>query len=275
MTRLSRVLGAIAIAVLPGKAMPAQTATPATPTISDNSFLIEEAYNQERGVVQHISSFERVRGSGDWSYTFTQEWPLGGERNQLSYTVPVQGSGGIARLGDVALNYRYQLVGTESRLSLAPRLTVIAPTGSVAAGTGAGGVGLQLNVPLSIAVAPWLVTHWNAGTTVTPSARNGAGDHATTTDVNLGASAIWRPLPTFNVLVEAVWSQSRTVTGPGITARDREAVISPGIRWAHNVRGGLQIVPGIALPIGVGPSRGHNALFLYLSFEHPFKRVAS
>ena len=32
--------------------------------LEDNSFLIEEAYNQERGVVQHISNFARVRGSG-------------------------------------------------------------------------------------------------------------------------------------------------------------------------------------------------------------------
>ena len=30
-------------------------AAPAAPGISDNSFLLEEAYNQERGVVQHIS----------------------------------------------------------------------------------------------------------------------------------------------------------------------------------------------------------------------------
>src|SRR6185312_16420034 len=52
--------------------------------IQDNSFLIEEAYNQESGVVQHISTFERADG-GDWAYSFTQEWPLGGIRHQLSY----------------------------------------------------------------------------------------------------------------------------------------------------------------------------------------------
>jgi hypothetical protein len=43
--------------------------------ISDNSFLIEEAYNQEPGVVQHINTFTRQR-SGDYAYTFTQEYPL-------------------------------------------------------------------------------------------------------------------------------------------------------------------------------------------------------
>ena len=54
--------------------------------IADNSFLIEEAYNQEAGVVQHINTFVRPDGGGAWAYSFTQEWPLRGMRNQLSYT---------------------------------------------------------------------------------------------------------------------------------------------------------------------------------------------
>ena len=40
--------------------------------IQDNSFLIEEAYNQEAGVVQHISFFSYFPESEDWVYTFTQ-----------------------------------------------------------------------------------------------------------------------------------------------------------------------------------------------------------
>ena len=47
--------------------------------IQDNSFLVEEAYNQERGVVQHINTFARARGGG-WEYGFTQEWPVRGQR---------------------------------------------------------------------------------------------------------------------------------------------------------------------------------------------------
>jgi hypothetical protein len=48
--------------------------------------------------------------------------------------------------------------------------------------------------------------------------------------------------------------------------------ISPGIRWAYNFPSGLQIVPGIAVPLGVGSSKGEKAIFLYLSFEHPFAK---
>ena len=31
-----------------------------------------------------------------------------------------------------------------------------------------------------------------------------------------------------------------------------------------------EIVPGLAVPIGIGPSRGDRQVFFYLSFEHPF-----
>jgi len=48
----------------------------APPPIADNSFLLEEAYNQEAGVVQHISAFQRSLRSAPWTYTFTQEYDI-------------------------------------------------------------------------------------------------------------------------------------------------------------------------------------------------------
>lgn len=250
----------------------AQDSTRAAP-IADNSFLIEEAYNQERGVVQHINTISWPRGSGTWTYTFTQEWPLGGPRHQLSYTLPVLHQD-ATRIGDVAVNYRYQLVGPEGHVAVAPRVTVVVPTGSATAGAGSGGMGIQANIPVSATVTSWLVTHANAGFTVTPSAANTAGDRATSTAVNLGASVIWSPLPTFNVMLEVAWSHAGSVTGPGATVATNQLLVSPGVRWAHNL-GGLQIVPGIAFPIGVGPSSGTDLVFLYLSFEHPFRHTAT
>src|SRR5215210_2873 len=122
--------------------------SPLSAQIQDNSFLLEEAYNQEQGVVQHISAFRRIKG-GDWAYNFTQEWPLGGIRHQLSYTLPVERTAGFGTgLGDLALNYRYQLAGNpEAKTVAAPRLSVIFPTGDEKEGRGAGGLGFQLNVP--------------------------------------------------------------------------------------------------------------------------------
>lgn len=246
---------------------------PAAPGIQDNSFLIEEAYNQEESVVQHINGFTRAWPSRTWAYAFTQEWPLGRHpRHQLSYTIPFVSPGNAAAgVGDVALNYRYQLVGNGSaKVAFAPRLSVLLPTGEFRRERGAGGMGLQINLPLSVVVNRKLVTHWNVGTTILPSARNPAGDRAAAYGHNLGQSFIWRIRPNFNGMLETVWQSSESVVAPGRTTRQHSLFINPGIRWAHNFPGGLQIVPGIAVPIGVGPSRGEKGIFLYLSFEHPF-----
>lgn len=50
--------------------------------IQDNSFLIEESYNQEPGVVQHILGWRRQ--GRDWLGTFTQEFPLGTQDHPLA-----------------------------------------------------------------------------------------------------------------------------------------------------------------------------------------------
>ncbi len=268
MARVSRTL--VLAALLSVRALGAQEPTPPARPIQDNSFLVEEAYNQERGVVQHISSFQRQ--SGSWAYSFTQEWPVGGIRHQLSYTVPVlhdQGSG--TGIGDVALNYRFQLAGSgEARVAVAPRLTLLAPTGSVSGGRGTGGLGVQAVLPISIVLAPSLVTHLNAGATVTPRAHGSGTVRARTTSFGAGASAIWLARPWVNLMLESVWARTQSVNASGLTRTDDSYFISPGIRWAINFPSGLQIVPGIAYPIGLGPSGGTGYLFLYLSFEHPF-----
>jgi hypothetical protein len=114
------------------------------PGIQDNSFFVEEAYNQNFGVVQHISSFTRFFDSKDWNYTFTQEWPAPGDaRHQLSYTLVALHAGAFpgsgAGIGDVFLNYRYQLVGSgDTRVAFSPRLSLIFPTGGSVQGRGSG-----------------------------------------------------------------------------------------------------------------------------------------
>ena len=75
-----------------------------------------------------------------------------------------------------------------------------------------------------------------------------------------------------NLLIETSWIRSEAVVGAGRTAPNTDLFLSPGIRWSHNFASGLQIVPGVAFPIGVGPSKGESAVFLYLSFEHPLRK---
>jgi len=200
--------------------------------IEDNSFLIEEAYNQEPGVVQHISTLLRARRS--WAYSLTQEWPLAGQRHQLSFTIPIENG-----VGDLGLNYRQQVAGIGGGTAFAPRVSLLIPTRAGA------GTAVQLNLPLSVVLARPLVAHVNAGAT---AMRGGMSVY------NAGASLIWLARPTINAMLELAW------TGD---AASGEWIVNPGVRWAHNA-GNLQIVPGISFP------NGHD-VFFYLSFEHPFK----
>ena len=261
--------GAMAVA---GTRLPAQQPEPAGP-IADNSFLIEEAYNQEAGVVQHISTFSRPDGGGAWAYSFTQEWPLRGMRRQLSYTIPVlQEDGSGTGLGDVALNFRYQFVGDGGDgLHLAPRATLLLPTGSERRGRGAGGLGLQGNLPLSIRPLPALALHANAGLTYTLRAKDAQDQTAPTVNGNLGGSAIWLLRPNFNLMLELLWLSTEQVIGTDRTVREDTFLLNPGVRWAFDFPSGLQIVPGVAYTVGLGDG-GEDGLFFYLSFEHPFRR---
>lgn len=277
----ARIHRSLFIAALVGIPLAAQEAKPDKPeAIQDNSFLIEEAYNQEDGVVQHISGFTRYRQSQDWIYTFTQEWPVGGIKHQFSYTLPWQriqsAPDGKRGTGDVALNYRYQLLGDgNSTVAFSPRFSLLLPTGRNDQGRGSGAMGYQLNLPLSVVLGPQVVTHFNIGVTHTPSAKNMRGDKANLTAYNLGQSFIWLVRPTFNLMMEAAYSRGESVRGPGQKDPANSFYLSPGIRWAHNFSSGLQIVPGIAFPIGIGPSKGERAVFFYLSFEHPFRKTGN
>jgi hypothetical protein len=242
--------------------------------IQDNSFLLEEAYNQETGVIQHISLFTRARGTGDWGYAFTQEWPLGGQRHQLSYTLMLERAAGTSGFGDAFLNYRYQVAGSGGdRVAAAPRVSILVPTGDETDGLGVGGWGLDVGFPLSVVIAGDVVTHVNVAAAVVPRARNAVGDRAATREVRVGQSLIWQVRPTVNLMVEAAWRRGETVTGPGTRASREEFFVSPGIRGAFNFASGLQVVPGAAVAFGVGPSRGARLVVLYLSFEHPLRRV--
>jgi len=248
--------------------------------IQDNSFLVEEAYNQEDGVVQHISSYERLTNSRDWAYTQTDEWPLRTLKHQLSITLAgthvgsFAGSG--AGWGDAALNYRYQLVGSgETTIAIAPRLSMLLPTGDHKFGQGSGGVGVQTNLPVSIQHSSHFVTHWNAGATWVPHAQSESHESASTMAFNLGQSVVWLAKPRFNVLLETLWTSSEVVVGLGRRQRSQDLYMSPGVRWAYNFKNGLQIVPGLAVPIGIGPCAGEKGVIMYLSFEHPFSFARS
>ncbi len=242
--------------------------------IRDNLFLLEEAYNQEPGVIQHISVFQAAPRTREWSYSFTEEWPVLTDLHQLSVTLNVSGlpAGGSASFGDLLVNYRLQALGLGGvgAVAMAPRLSLVLPTGSVSRGTGRGAIGVQVALPISIEMGRYFVTHLNAGVTVTPSAHAPGGRTETALDTAAGAAVVWQPTPWVNPLVEVAYLNAKELTATG-SRRAGSLVVNPGVRVAVDVPGtGLQIVPGVGTPIRAWPGRQREVGVIgYLSFEHP------
>jgi hypothetical protein len=245
--------------------------------IMDNSFLVEEAYNQEKGVIQHIATLHyglNRRHGGDeefWNLTFTQEWPLFNQTHQLSYTIPYAWLEEPGRsengFGDVLLNYRLQAYfNQENLMAFAPRVSLVLPTGDSDRGLGEDTLGLQFNLPFSLAVSDDWFVHLNAGMTYLPGAAS--AQDRDLAHFNLGASVIYAATRDLHFLLEWVgnWNELKE---PGFS-RDREfvALLSPGVRKAFNFGGATQLVAGLALPIGVSHKAPEIGGFFYLSFEH-------
>jgi hypothetical protein len=216
--------------------------------IVDNSFLVEEAFNQERGVVQNIFTWMLAR-NGVWAGNFTQEWPMPGSRHQLSYSLVFSSTGETAGLGDLLLNYRLQLrEETERTPAISPRLSVILPTGRTSDGLGGGTTGLDLNLPVSKQFGDFYL-HMNAGYTWLPDVLG---------STRVAGSGIWRAPPMLNLILEAAFVVDESFT------------LSPGFRHGWNF-GERQLVAGIAAPITRAEGRSTTALLTYLSYELPFR----
>jgi hypothetical protein len=234
--------------------------------IEDNSFLIEEAYNQDPGVIQHISSFQYMNNHA-WFYTFTDEWPVPRKKHQLSATIPVL-SPGQTGFGDVLINYRYQAI-LMNRFAFSPRFSLIFPTGNYKKGLGSGTLGYQLSLPFSFLLSTKIVTHYNLGVTYTPGAKNADGSKVDMTTYNYGLSIIVLLYKNFNLMLETVGTRTNIKGNNQGSIISSTFLLNPGFRYAINFKSGLQIVPGLAIPVGLGSLKGTSGLFAYLSFEHP------
>jgi hypothetical protein len=213
--------------------------------------------------------------SHDFAYSFTQEWPVFSQKHQFSYTIGFSSlnSGNVFGFNDVMLNYRYQLTGHDAFITLAPRLSLIIPTGNAKKDLGTGVFGYQFNLPASKRISNSFVCHANAGFTVLPNVEYtdsyNVTTHNTYTTVNLGASTIWLMTQRTNLMLEVLYNilhESGIASGMVIRG---QLIVSPGVRHAFDLKS-LQIVPGIAVPILIQDNNAEYGLFFYLSFEHPF-----
>lgn len=248
--------------------------TTAQAQVKDNSFLIEEAYNQEAGVVQFIQTYQYLDPAHEWGYTFTNEIPITDETHQFSYVIPVMKKNGATsaddktQIGDVLLNYRYQLMNTDL-ISIAPRLSLIVPSGDYKKGFGNGVAAVQFNQAVSITINDRWTNHWNAGFTYTPNAKNTTGETASLFGFNFGTSMIYNVTPKTNVLCEFVMNSNESVASQDVKSTSSTYYVVPGIRHAFKAGEETEIVPGIAALFGLGPSAENHerGVFLYLSIE--------
>jgi hypothetical protein len=231
--------------------------------IPDNSFLIEEAFNQEKGIVQNTVMFQRSK-AGNWDASFTQEWPIGNERHQFAFTIPF-GAAAEERtaLGNTEISYRLKVTGDGPRFpAITPEVALIVPTNAERRDSGWRGAGWSVSVPLSKELN-YLFLHVNAGNEWLRN-DDGTGDWQTTP--YLAGSAVVAVRPMFNVMLEAYseWA-------PGEDGRERSTTISPGIRFGWDTATDTQLVLGVGMPITRGAVHDRGIL-LYFSYELPFSK---
>jgi hypothetical protein len=244
--------------------------------IEDNSYFIEEAYNQEDRVVQHINNARySLVSSHDFAYSFTQEWPVFSQRHQISYTIGFSSlnSGRVFGFNDVILNYRYQLTSHDAFITIAPRISLIIPTGNAKKALGTGVFGYQFNLPASKRISNSFVCHANVGYTLLPNVESAGTEntisHNTYSFLNMGASTIWLVSYRTNLMLEVLYIISHEADESSGMITYGQTIISPGLRHAFDLKS-LQIVPGIAVPVLIQNNQAEFGLFFYLSFEHPF-----
>ena len=236
--------------------------------IMDNSFFVEEAFNQDTGVVQNIVNFNRTR-NGEWVATFTQEWPLFSHTHQISYTLPFASTDLGSGIGDAYIHYRLQVLdGDNGGLSFSPRVSLILPSGSVSKAIGQGSPGWEVNLPFSQQVGD-LFVHWNAGFTQVPAA---IGDDDLEHDLftpRVAGSGIWRARPMLNLMLETVVEWTAVPTGPSSSRHVSRTTVVPGLRTGVNA-GDAQTVFGFGVPISIVEGARDVGVFVYFSYETRF-----
>jgi hypothetical protein len=237
--------------------------------ITDNSFLVEEAFNQEPGIVQNIFGIY-APGDGSWVSAFTQEWPVRVQAHQFSYTVAFADVGVQSGLADTQLHYRYQLwTEAAGRPAFSPRISLVLPTGRASDGLGVGTAGWEINLPFSKQVRDFYF-HWNGGVTHLPSVEDGSATFNVVIP-RVAASAIWRAKPMFNLMLESVFTWPEEIEDAS-TERVRFTTVVPGFRTGWNI-GEAQAIAGLGVPVTFGRGTADTGVFGYFSYELPFMRT--
>jgi hypothetical protein len=251
------------------------------PAFEDNSFLLEEAFNQPMGVIQNIFNFswDNIKHNNA-AFSFTQEIPLTDLKHQLSYTFVYDfaenSHGGVnSGFGDMSISYRPMIWGEKNWAMVIPRFTLILPTGKASDGLGSGAPGFQFNLAVTKRPSKKIVTHFNAGFTYLYKSDRYAVLNNENTLVgerdlffeNVGASVIWYPTRKVNLMFEYVSNFISDIGDKNTIAHSHDQIFNPAFRFCID-NGRMQIVPGIGFPVRMTNGKYQDTgIFFYLSFE--------
>jgi hypothetical protein len=213
------------------------------------------------------------------------ELPLGSQKHQFSFAIPFltafeKPNGGPAvqqgDVGDIFLNYRYQLLANDEFLWCSPRFSLILPTGDERLGLGTGQLGYQFNLPVS-RYGDRFDFHFNAGTTYTPnvSVPLATGLPSPGRDLhgyNLGASAFWKPQTNLLFFVESLALWVEDIDDRGFRDRTTQVFVNPGVRYAVCQLDQVEWVIGVSVPVGLTRDSPDIGVFAYMSVEHAFRK---
>lgn len=241
--------------------------------IEDNSFLLEEAFNQEWGVYQFIQKYQYLDQSKTNEYVFENEIPISDKVHQFSYEIPIAKTDANAEssIGDMSLNYRWQPLNKDGFL-LAERIGLILPTGKVSEGTGSGVYGLEFMQAATLTLGERWMNHWNIGFDILPNAKtDGHTKRGTTTGITAGSSIIYLLRDDFNLMIEALVQTGQSINADGSKVSESSVTLNPGFRWAWNFDWKeTQIVPGVSFPTQMTDNKTDQGVLLYLSIEPKF-----
>lgn len=241
--------------------------------IEDNSFLLEEAFNQEWGVYQFIQKYQTSERAKGYEYSFENEIPITDKTQQFSYEFAFARpeSPGHGAISDVTLNYRLQPYNKDGIL-LSDRFGLIVPTGRVEKGAGSGVYGFEFMQAATISISDQFITHFNFGFDVLPHAKTaGIDKRRTLAGFTGGSSIIYLMKDNFNILLEGLLQSGQSTLADGTITSETSFTINPGFRWAMDFDWKeTQVVPGISFPTELLNRPQEHGVLFYLSIEPKF-----
>lgn len=242
--------------------------------IADNSFLVEEAYNQESGVYQFVQQYQTTAANRIYDYSFTGELPITHLKHQFSFEVPYSrsGIGGKTGLGDVILSYRWQPYNHNGKME-AHRFGLILPTGGVEEEHGNGVTGVDYVFASTSPLGENFQFHWNLGGSYIPEAKlAGKQERENLMALSFASGLVYHWHERLDLLVEFL-----TIASDSFNYLRKsedftyDFILNQGVRSATLLDWkNAEIVGGLSFPVRYAEDHLSSAVLVYLSVEPNF-----